>query len=65
MRIDVTRIKLILGERDMNQADLAEMCGISRQNIQLTLSRGTASAAKINKIASVLGVSARELVKEE
>ena len=65
MRIDSIKIKLLLGERGMNQSDLAEKCGISRQNIQLTLGRGTASATKISKIASALGVSAREIVKEE
>lgn len=65
MRIDTIKIKLILGEQGMKQSDLAEKCGISRQNIQLTLGRGTASAAKINKIATALGVDAREIVKEE
>lgn len=65
MRIDTVKIKLLLGEQGMNQSNLADKCGISRQNIQLTLGRGTASAAKINKIASALGVPARELVREE
>lgn len=65
MRIDSIKIKLLLAEKDMTQADLAEKCGLARQNISITLSRGTCSPAKVAKMAAALGVTAREIIKEE
>lgn len=65
MRIDRTKIKLLMAENGVNQNDLAQKCSISRQNISLTLSRGTCSSAKVVKIAAALGVSAQEIIKED
>ena len=65
MRIDSIKIKLIMAEQEINQAKLAEQCGVARQNISVMLARGSASPAKVNQLASILGVPARELVKEE
>lgn len=33
MKIDSIKIKLLMAEQDLRQVDLAERCGISRQNI--------------------------------
>ena len=65
MRIDSIRIKLLMAERGINQNGLAEKCDISRQNISLTLSRGTCHPTKATKLANALGVSVREIIKEE
>lgn len=65
MRIDSIKIKLLLAEKEMTQSDLAEKCGLARQNISITLSRGTCSPAKVAKIAAALGVPAQEIIKEE
>lgn len=65
MRIDSIKIKLLLAEKDMTQSDLAEKCGLARQNISAMLARGTSSPAKAVKIAESLGVDAREIIKED
>lgn len=65
MRIDSVRIKLLMAEQGINQNTLAEKCGISRQNISLTLSRGTCHPVKAAKLANALGASVREIIKEE
>ena len=65
MRIDSIRIKLLMAEQGINQNKLAEKCAISRQNVSLTLSRGTCHPVKAAKLAKALGVSVREIIKEE
>lgn len=65
MKLDSIKIRLILVQKQMTQTDLAERCGIARQNISLTLSRGTCSPSKAAKLADALGVPAREIIKEE
>lgn len=64
MRIDSIKIKLLMAEQEMNQSQLAERCGISRQNISQMLGRGTCSVAKLGKLAKALGVEPREIIKE-
>lgn len=65
MRIDSVKIRLMMAEQKTNQQDIATKCGVSRQNICITLGRGTCSAEKAAKIAKALGVSARDIIKEE
>lgn len=65
MKIDSIKIKLLMAEQDLRQVDLAERCGISRQNISITLSRGTCSPQKASKIAKALCVPIREIIKYE
>lgn len=65
MKIDSIKIKLLMAEQEINQNELAEKCGISRQNISLTLSRGTCHPVKTTKLANALGVSVQEIIKEE
>lgn len=64
MKIDSIKIKLLMAEQGINQSELAEKCGISRQNISLTLSRGSCHPVKATKLANALGVSVREIIKE-
>ena len=64
MKIDSIKIKLLMAELEMNQAMLADKCGIARQNISATLSRGTCSIVKVGRIAKALGVNAMEIIKE-
>lgn len=65
MKLDSYRVKLILAETGMNQAKLAEKCGIARQNISNVLAKGRCSPPTAGKIAEGLGVSVSEIVKEE
>ena len=65
MRIDSIKIKLLMAEQEINQTVLAERCGLARQNISITLARGTCSIAKVGKLAKALGVDPREIIKED
>ena len=65
MKIDSIRIKLLLAEQEMTQTDFSVKCGVSRQNISTILLRGTCSAVTAGKLAKALGVSVREIIKEE
>lgn len=65
MKIDVHKIKLILAEEEMTQTDLAEKCGISRQNLNNMLTRGTCVPKTVGRLARGLGVDVREIVKED
>lgn len=65
MKIDTSKVLLILAEREMNRTELAECSGLSRQNISTILTRGTCELKTVGKIAKGLGVSVAEIMKEE
>lgn len=65
MKLNTWKIKLLLAEREMSQADLATKIGINRQQINEILSRETCSLKTLGKIAKALGVHVAEIVKEE
>ena len=65
MKIDSIKIKLLMAEQGISQSELAERCGIARQNISNMLGRGTCSIKKVGQLAKALGVNVREIIKEE
>ena len=65
MRINTIKVKLILAEQEMTRTELAERCGISRQNISTILTRGTCAPKTAGKLAKGLGVPVVEIAKEE
>lgn len=65
MKLNTWKIKLILAEKGMNQADLAVKCGVNRQQINEILSRETCSLKTLGRLAKALGVSVAEIVKED
>lgn len=65
MKLNISKIKIILAERDMTRAALAEACGISRQNVSTILTRGTCEPRTAGKLAKGLGVPVSEIVMEE
>lgn len=65
MRLNTTKIALILADREMTRSALADMCGISRQNISTILTRGTCEPKTVGKLAKGLGIEPAEIVKEE
>lgn len=60
------RIRELRERRGMSQNDLAKACGVTRQAIQYWERTGGGSPrhAKLEKLASVLGVSVPELVQD-
>ena len=65
MKLNTTKIALILADREMTRAALAEACGISRQNVSTIMTRGTCEPKTVGKLAKGLGVDASELIKED
>ena len=65
MKLNTWKIKLILADKEMNQADLAVKCGANRQQINEILSRETCSLKTLGRIAKALDVPVAEIVKED
>lgn len=65
MKIDSYKVKVILANKGMTQAVLAEKCGVARQNISNILSKGRCSPVTAGKNANGLGVSVSEITKME
>ena len=64
MQLDTFKLNVILAERGMSKADLAKICGISRQNISTLFTRGTCWPKTAGKVAEALGVDVTEIVRE-
>jgi DNA-binding XRE family transcriptional regulator len=65
MKIDKQKILLLLAQRGLTKAALAELAGIARQNISAILERGTCNTVTAGKLAKGLGVPVAEIVKED
>lgn len=65
MKISVLKIETLLAEKSMTKADLANRCGISRQNVSTLIRRGTCEPRTAGKLASGLGVEVREIIEKE
>lgn len=63
MNISATRIETILAERGMTKAALADVCGVSRQNISTIIRRGTCEPRTAGKLASGLGVLVTDIME--
>ena len=65
MKISVLKIETLLAEKSMTKADLANRCGISRQNVSTLIRRGTCEPRTAGTLASGLGVEVREIIEKE
>lgn len=65
MKIKTRSIHLILAEKGLTKAALAEQCGIAPQNISTILGRGICEPVTAGKLARGLDVSVSEIVEEE
>lgn len=64
MKLKTSFINLQLAEQGMTKTDLAQKCGISRQGVSLILIRGTCEPKTAGKLATGLGVSVADIVRE-
>lgn len=64
MNINTARIEVILAERRITKAELAENCGMARKNFSNLLRRGTCEPRTAGKLAAGLGVSVAEIIEE-
>lgn len=66
MNQNLNRIKLVLIEKDISQTELAEKIGKSFSTVNAyCCNRQQPTLAVLDDIAKVLGVTMRELIKEE
>ena len=65
MELNTTKIKLLLAEQEMNQADLAIKCGLTRQQISEVLCRKTCSLKTLGRIAKAIGIPVSDIVTED
>ena len=65
MNINGQKIEMMLAEKDMTQALLAEKSGLSRQSINVIIRRGTCVPKNAGKIAKGLGVPVSDIIAKE
>ena len=63
MNINAIKIETLLAERGMTKKDLADACGISRQNISTIVRRGTCEPKTAGKLAAGLGVPVTDILE--
>ena len=63
MNINAIKIETLLAERGMTKKDLADACGISRQNISTIVRRGTCEPKTAGKLAAGLGVLVTDIME--
>lgn len=65
MKLDVTKIVLLLAEYGMTKSEFAAKSGVSRQQISTIIGRGTCAPRTAGKLAAGLGIPVVEIMKEE
>ena len=63
MNISAIKIETMLAERGMTRTVLAEISGISRQNISTIMRRGTCEPKTAGKLAAGLGVPVKDILE--
>ena len=62
MEISTKNVELRLAELGITKAELAQRCGLCRQNISTIIRRGTCEPKTAGKIAAGLGVRVDDIV---
>jgi transcriptional regulator with XRE-family HTH domain len=66
VEVDVTKMKTLREEKVLSQRELARMAGLTQMTVwRLENGHRDARPATIRKLAGVLGVEPRELIKRE
>lgn len=65
MKINATKIEMLLAEQGLTKTALAEKCGMARQNISTIVRRGTCEPKTAGKLAAGLGITIEEIVEME
>lgn len=64
MRISKEKIELLQARKGLGVLELAELAGVSRQNISIIKNRGTCMPKTAARIAAGLGVDVTEILEE-
>lgn len=62
MKLNVTKIRLIMAKQVMNQATLAAKAGISRQTLSAVMNGRSCRPELLGKISKALGVEPEEII---
>lgn len=65
MKLNSFAIETMLAECGMTKAQLADKCGMSRQNISIIIRRGTCEPKTAGKLARGLGIPVSEILERE
>lgn len=65
MKIRSMKIEMLLASNGMTKAELAEKCGVARQNISTIVRRGTCEPRTAGKLAMGLGVAIEDIIMKE
>lgn len=65
MKLNTQKIEILIAEQRITRAQLAERCGIARQNLSIIVRRGTAEPKTVGKLAIGLGVCISDIIKED
>ena len=63
MNVNGMKIEVLLAKAGITKTELANRCGVSRQNISTIVKRGTCEPRTLGKLAAGLGVSVSELTE--
>ncbi len=64
MVIDTQKVELLIAEKGITKAQLAQKTGFVRQNISTILKRGTCEPRTAGKLAAGLGVPVADILPE-
>lgn len=62
MKLNVTKIRLIMAKQVMNQATLAAKAGTSRQTLSAVMNGRSCRPELLGKISKALGVEPEEII---
>lgn len=65
MKVNVSKISLIMAQKQLKSQDVAQMGGISRQALSVIRAKGTCTEISLSKIAKGLGVEVEEIIVKE
>ena len=65
MKLNITRIKIIMAEQGLTQKAAAARCGITAQKFGLILMRGTCEPRTAGKLARGLDIPVEDIIMEE
>lgn len=63
MKLNQTRVKLIVAKLCINQVTLATMAGVSRQTISTVMNGRSCRPELLGKISKALGVEPEEIIE--
>jgi len=65
LKLNIAKFELLQAKNSLTQTKLAELSGISRQNISTIIRRGTCLPCTAAKLAKALNVDVEEILVKE